>query len=107
MKFKVGDEVLVTAGKDRGKRGKVEKVFPKKGEVLVSGVNIYKRHLKTRGQGKPGGIIDITKPLSVAKIALVCSRCGKPTRIGQGIGETEGDKVSSKIRICRKCKSPL
>ncbi|TSC54386.1 MAG: large subunit ribosomal protein L24 [Microgenomates group bacterium LiPW_16] len=102
MKFKKGDEVLVTAGKDRGKRGKIEKVFPKERTALVTGVNIYKRHLKPRGQDKPGGIIDITKPLNVGKIALVCPKCGKPTRVGYQLG---GE--SSKVRICLKCKGVI
>ncbi len=93
MKFKKGDEVLVTAGKDRGKKGKIEKTILKRGAVLVAGVNLYKKHLKPRGQGKPGGIIDINKPLNVAKIALICPKCGKPTRVG----------YKSQERICRKC----
>lgn len=106
MKFKKGDEILVTVGKDRGKKGKIEKVFPREHAVLVAGINIYKRHMKPRGQGKPGGIIDITKPLDVGKVALICPRCGKPTRIGyQKLGGVSvpqeiGEK---KVRICRKC----
>ncbi len=93
MKFKKGDEVLVTAGKDRGKKGKIEQVDLKKNAVLVAGVNLYKKHLKPRGQGKPGGIIDINKPLGLAKIALICPKCGKPTRVG----------YQNQERICRKC----
>lgn len=96
MKFKKGDEVIVTIGKDRGKKGKIEAVFPKQQEILVAGVNIYKRSLKPRGQGKPGGIIDITKPLALAKIALLCPKCGKPTRVGYQL-------TPSKLRVCRKC----
>ncbi len=102
MKFKKGDEVVITIGKDKGKKGKIEAVFPKRNEVIVAGVNIYKRHLKPRGQGKPGGIVDLPKPLSLAKIALVCSHCGKPTRVGYQKGED-----STPLRICRKCKGIL
>ena len=101
MKFKKGDEVMVTLGKDRGKRGKIEAVFPDAAEVLVTGVNIYKRHLKSRGQGKPGGIIDITKPLCTAKVALVCPKCQRLTRVGYQQAK-EGESFS-KLRICRKC----
>lgn len=102
MKFKKGDEVLITVGKDRGKHGKIEAVFPKERAVLVAGVNIFKRHLKPRGQDKPGGIIDITKPLSVAKIAFVCPKCGKPTRLGYQVSE-----AGEKIRICKKCQGAI
>lgn len=101
MKFKKGDEVIVTKGKDTGKRGKIEKTFPKLEKVLVAGVNIYKRHMKPRGQGKPGGIIDITKPLAVANIALVCAKCSQQTRVGY---KDSGEK---KRRICRKCKEEI
>ncbi|MBI4100541.1 50S ribosomal protein L24 [Candidatus Microgenomates bacterium] len=100
MKFKKGDEIIVTLGRDKSKKGKIEKIFPREDKVLVAGVNMYKRHLKTRGQGKPGGIIDITKPLPVANIALICSHCGQPTRIGYKIDD-------QKKRICRKCKEEL
>lgn len=102
MKFKKGDEIIVTIGKDRGKRGKIERVFPQGEEVLVEGVNIFKRHLKPRGQGKPGGIVDLVKPLKTAKIAFFCPKCHKPTRLGyQETGE--GKKIREKLRICRKC----
>lgn len=105
MKFKKGDEVLVTTGKDRGRRGKIEAVLPREQAVLVSGVNIYKRHLKPRGQDKPGGIIDITKPLAVAKIALICPKCGKPTRVGYQL--ERGNETPSKLRTCLKCKGVI
>lgn len=97
MKLKKGDEVIVTKGKDLGKKGKIEKVFPKLGKVLVAGVNLYKRHLKPRGQGKPGGIVDIGKPLALSNVALICSHCGLKTRVGYKL---VGEK---KQRICRKC----
>ncbi|OGD53932.1 50S ribosomal protein L24 [Candidatus Beckwithbacteria bacterium RBG_13_35_6] len=99
MKIKKGDNVRIMAGKDKGKIGKVEKVLIKSNKVLVTGINIYKRHLKSRGQNRPSGIIDITKPLPVSSISLICSKCGKPTKIGYLI-----DKRGDKQRICRKCK---
>lgn len=97
MKFKKGDQVKVTGGKDEGKTGKVDKVFPKESLILVSGVNIYKRHLKTRDPKRPSGIVDITKPLPVSRIALICPKCDKTTRVGFKL---EG---AVKVRICRKC----
>lgn len=102
MKLRKGDTVKIVAGKDRGKQGKIEKVFPKLGKVLIPGINIYKKHVKPRGEGKPGGIIDLVKPLPVTNVALLCPKCGKPTRIGFQI-----DKSGEKHRICRKCKGGI
>lgn len=101
MKIKKNDTVVVLLGKDRGKKGKVEKVLVKKNAVFVSGVNIYKRHLKSQGEGKPGGIVDIIKPLPVSKVALICPRCSQKTRIGYKI------TADGKKRICRKCKEVI
>lgn len=102
MKIKKGDLVKVMVGKDKGKTGKVEKVFPKKNKVLVSGVNKYKKHLKPQGEGKPGGIIDITRPLRAANIALVCQKCSQPVKIGFLL-----DKKGNKVRVCKKCKQTI
>ncbi|MCL5676005.1 MAG: 50S ribosomal protein L24 [Patescibacteria group bacterium] len=97
MKFKKGDEIIITLGKDKGKVGKIEKLLPKINSVLVNGLNQYKRHSKSRGEGKPGGIVTLTKPLPVAKIAIVCSKCKQPTRIGYSLDNGE------KKRTCKKC----
>lgn len=97
MKFKKGDTIIVTAGKDKGQKGKIEKVFPKEGGVRVAGVNIYKRHTKKRDEKHPGGIIEIPRMLPLGNVALVCPSCGKPTRIG--VVAVKGEKV----RVCRKC----
>lgn len=101
MKFKKGDEIKVTGGKDKGKTGKIEKVMPALGLVLVQGVNMYKRHLKARDPRRPAGIIDIVKPLALGNVALVCPKCKQQTRAGF-IWEN-----GRKLRICRKCESRL
>lgn len=101
MKVKTGDMVLITAGKDKGRRGKVARVLPGLQKVIVAGVNKYKKHLKPRGKDHPGSIIDRERPLPVANIALVCPKCKKQTRVGY---EMKKDK---KVRICRKCKEEL
>lgn len=98
MKLKKGDTVIVTLGKDKGKKGKIEKVFPKEDAIMIAGVNIVKRHMKKRDEKNPGGIIEIPKALDVSKVALICPACGKPTRVGYVMGKGE------KTRICRKCK---
>jgi large subunit ribosomal protein L24 len=99
-KFKIGDELLVTTGKDKGKKGKIEKVLARVNKVVISGVNIYKRHRKVT-KNQAAGIYEITRPLDVAKVALICPKCQKQTRAGFIF---EG-KV--KKRICKKCKGVL
>ena len=101
MKLKKGDNVRVIRGKDKGKSGKIEKVFPKTDKVLIASVNLFKRHLKARSQGQPSEIVTLTKPLSEANVILICPKCGKLTRVGFKI--TKG----TKSRICKKCKSEI
>lgn len=101
MKIKKNDKVQIIAGKDKGKKGTVEKVFLKEKKVLISGINVYKKHLKSRRDNKPGGIIDITKPLAVCKIAFICPKCKQISRIGY-------KKINNdKKRQCRKCEEIL
>ena len=99
-KLKKGDTVKITVGKDKGREGKIEKIFPKKGTVLVPGVNIYKKHVKGF-QGQKGGIYDIPRPLVFAKVALVCPKCKKATRIGFRVLKDE------KTRFCKKCQKEI
>src|SRR5690348_4075443 len=101
MKLIKNDEVKIVAGKDKGKSGKVEKVFTKEGKVLVEGVNQFKRHVKARVQGQTSEIMTITKPLPIANVQLVCPKCKKLTRVGY---KMEKDK---KVRICRKCEKEI
>lgn len=98
MKLKKGDEIIVTGGKDRGKRGKIERVFAKENSVLVLGVNMYKRHAKKRDEKNQGGIVDFPRPLPIGRVALVCPKCKQATRVGFVTGDKE------KTRICKKCK---
>ena len=101
MKLKRNDEITILRGKDKGKKGKIEKIFPKTDMVLIPGVNLYKRHHKSRVQNRKSEIIEITKPLSVSNVALVCPNCHKRTRIGYKYENKE------KVRICRKCKKKI
>ncbi len=100
LKLKVGDTVKITAGKDKGRGGKIEKIFPKETKALIPGVNIYKKHVKGQ-QGQKGGIYDIPRPLDFAKIALVCPKCKKTTRVGFKI------VGKNKSRVCKKCKKEI
>ena len=100
MKIKIGDTVKITMGKDKGREGKVEKIFPKEGTVIVPSVNMYKKHVKG-SQGQKGGIYDMPRPLNMAKLALICPSCKKPTRVGLKVVKGE------KIRVCKKCNKEI
>jgi large subunit ribosomal protein L24 len=98
LKIQIGDTVKVTAGKDRGKDAVVENVDKEKQTVVLPGINIYKKHLKAAmSKDQKGGIYEIPRPLSFAKVALICPNCKAVTRVGFRI---EGDKKS---RFCKKC----
>ncbi len=99
MKIRKGDSVIVITGKDKGKKGKVERVDMKNGTVLVPDANMYKRHVKKSEQFPQGGIIDIPRALDQSKVALICPSCGKPTRVGYTVVD------GIKKRSCRKCKA--
>ena len=98
MKIKKNDTVLVISGKDRGKKGKVRQALPRANKVIVDGINMMKRHSRTRGQARQAGIIDIEMPLSVSNVMLICNRCDKPTRVGYRVLDD-----GKRARICRNC----
>lgn len=100
LKLKVGDTVKIVLGKDKGRQGKIEKIFPKRSKVLIPGINIYKKHVKG-SQGQKGGIYEIPRALDFAKIVLVCPKCKKMTRVGFKIVD------GNKSRICKKCKKRI
>ena len=94
------DNVVVTAGRDRGKQGRVLKVVPDRNRVVVEGVNVIKRHTRPNPQRNiKGGIIEREASLHASNVQLVCPECSKMTRIGHKI---LGD--GRKVRICRKCE---
>ncbi|MBI4786775.1 MAG: 50S ribosomal protein L24 [Chloroflexi bacterium] len=98
-KIRKGDMVQVIAGNERGKRGEVHTVMPKKSQVIISGINLVKKHQKRTGNVRTqAGIIEREGPVDMSKIALVCKNCGKPTRVGFKIFED-----GSKSRVCKKC----
>lgn len=93
-----GDTVYVLSGKDRGKKGKVLKVFPSERKVLVEGVNMTTKHQKPRSRYQQGGIIHQESPIDSSNVMLICERCKKPTRIGRRFLEN-----GQKARVCKKC----
>ncbi len=98
LRIRKGDTVLVLKGRDRGKIGKVKSVEPAKRRVLVEGVNIVKRHLRSRKETEPSGIVEMEAPLPIANVKLICPNCGEPTRVGYRVLED-----GRKVRVCKKC----
>jgi large subunit ribosomal protein L24 len=91
MKLRKKDKVIVIAGRDKGKTGEVLAVLPKTAQVLVEGVNVVKRHTKPSDKNPRGGILDLTKPISVSKVMIVDPNTGKPARVGYQVNK-EGVK---------------
>ena len=98
MNIRKNDNVLVIAGKDKGKKGKVRFAYPKKNQVMVEGINLIKMHSRARAQVRQAGIIEREAPISVSNVMIVCTRCNKPVRIGHRRLED-----GRKVRFCRSC----
>ncbi len=101
MNIKKGDKVKVIAGNDKGKIGKVLRVFKKKNTVIVENVRKIKKHQRPNDRYKEGGIIETEAPIHVSNVMLVCEKCGNPTRVGKKVIEV-GNKTK-KVRYCKRC----
>lgn len=97
MKIKKGDTVKILAGKDQGKTGIVDFVFPKEGKLIVKGIQSIKKHLKPSKKNPSGGIIDMNQKIDASNAILVCQNCGKFTKIKYNVAK------EAKIRLCKKC----
>lgn len=96
--IKKNDTVMVIAGKEKGKSGKVLRVIPKKDRAIVEKLNMVKRHLKPNQQNRQGGILEREAPIHVSNLMVICSKCTDPTRVGYRVLED-----NRKVRYCKKC----
>ncbi len=101
MKVKKNDQIIVISGKDKDKKGKVLRVFPKEGKILVEGMNIKKKHSRPKKSGEKGEIISLLRPFDASNVKVVCPKCSQPARIGYKLTEKK------KFRICKKCKQEI
>ncbi|MFA5777153.1 MAG: 50S ribosomal protein L24 [Parcubacteria group bacterium] len=101
MRIRKGDQIQIIAGKDKGKSGKVLRVIPEKFRIVVEGLNLIKKHMKPKKGGEKGQRVEIPASINISNTMLVCSKCGKLTRIGFKVDKNE------KLRICKKCKSEI
>jgi large subunit ribosomal protein L24 len=101
MHVRTGDNVLVIAGRERGKTGQVSRVLVDKERVVIGGVNLVKRHMKARPGVVQSGVVEKEAPLHVSNVMLLCPACNRPARIGhrfQGEGQQQ-----RKERVCKRC----
>ena len=107
MNIKKGDTILIITGKDRGKQGIVSRALPQVNKVIVEGLNIAKKHIRPQGQTRQGGIIEKAMPLQVSNTMLICTECGKPTRIAHDRRPMGTDQKMRSVRVCKKCQKVI
>lgn len=103
VRVKKNDQVVVTAGKDRGARGRVLRVIPGEGKALVERINLIKRHTRPNPQrGIQGGILEREGPIQLSNLMVICPECGKPARLGRKrLEDGRG------ARVCKRCSATL
>ena len=102
LNIRKNDSVMVIAGRERGKTGKVLRMIPERGRVIVERMNLVKRHTRARGPKQPGGILEKEASIHISNLMLMCDKCNAPVRAGRKVLE-DGEKV----RVCRRCGEPL
>lgn len=102
FRIKKNDTVMVIAGKDKGKKGRIMRMVPKKEGALVEKLNMIKRHLRPGPQSRQGGILEKEAPIHVSNLMLVCSKCTDPTRVGYRYLDD-----GKKVRYCKKCNEVI
>ncbi len=102
MRIRKDDTVVITAGKDRGKKGKVRRALPDEDKVIVEGLNMIKRHSRARRAARQAGIIELEAPICVSNVMLLCNKCGNPTRVNFHFLDD-----GKKVRICNSCREVI
>ncbi len=102
MKIRKNDTVLVIAGKDRGKKGKVRFAYPKDETLMIEGINFMKRHARATRQVRQAGIKEREAPVKISNVMLLCDKCNHPTRIGFRFLED-----GKKVRFCKACSEVI
>ena len=108
MNIKISDKVVIITGKDKGKDGKVVQILPAMNKVVVEGVNVMYKHLKSRQKGEKGQRVQFNGPVIISNLMLICPKCNKPSRLGIKISKgTEDVSTKTKARFCKKCKEVI
>ena len=102
MQIRKNDSVMIIAGRERGKTGKVLRVIPDKDAAIIERVNLIKRHTRPKGPQQPGGIVEKEASIHTSNLMIMCDKCNAPVRVGRKI-LADGKKM----RICRRCGEAL
>lgn len=98
VNIKKGDTVIVISGEDKGKKGKIVSILPKKLQAIVEGVNFLKKHIKPTEKTPQGGIVDQEGSINMTNLKLICNKCNQPTTV-----KREKIKEGKRVRVCKKC----
>lgn len=101
MQIRKNDNVIVMAGKEKGKKGRVIAVYPRTNRVLIEKLNMIKRHTRPNQQLRQGGIVEKESPIAVSNVRLLCSKCDKPTSV------TRQEQGDSRVRVCKECNAAM
>lgn len=107
MNIKKNDKVIIIKGKDKGKTGKVLQTMPERNKISVEGLNLSIKHMRPKRQGQKGQRIEFPAAMNASNVMLVCSKCGKPTRVGKKSVKVGTDEQIKKFRICKKCQQAI
>ena len=102
LHVKRGDKVIIISGKDKGKKGKVLRVFPETNRVVVESANLVKKHVRPTQKSPQGGIVERPGSINASNVQLICPQCDEPTRLGA----TRTDE-GKRLRVCRKCEGEV
>jgi large subunit ribosomal protein L24 len=107
MKIHKEDQVVVISGNDRGRRGRVLKVYPETDKVIVEGINFIKRHTRASQKQPQGGIVTKEAPINASNVMIICPKCSSQTKVGIKKITDETKNKSVRIRYCKKCDEML
>lgn len=102
MQIKKNDNVIVVAGKEKGKKGRVIAVYPAANKLLIEKLNMIKRHTRPNQQMRQGGIVEKESPISASNVKLICAKCDKPTSVSR---QAQGD--GARVRVCKECNAAI
>ncbi len=107
MRVRKNDQVLVVAGNDKGKKGKVLKVFPEKSQVIIEGIHFIKKATRPSQKNAQGGLIEKEAPIHVSNVMVICPKCNTPARMGSKLVLDEAKGRKSHVRVCKNCNEML